>query len=474
VSDANASAPARRGSPVFTVLPLLVFAGILAVVVRRAARPLSNFDTYFHLRYGDEFLSGEWSLWDPGSVSSFATADWVPTQWLAQVLMAGSEEVLGLAGVAWLAGALQCGLVLALYLTGRRWAGPLVVVPAVLLTLVACAPALSARPQVVSYLLMVVVVGALLRSAEDLRARWWLVPLVWLWAQLHGMWPVGIAAMAVAAIGIALGADRSWRLTGRHLLLPVAAAVAAAVTPVGPKLYGAVLLVSSRQEFFAEWGAPRFVSPSGLAFVLLLAVTLVCLLVAPRVSPFQVVMLLFVGGLAIYSSRTLPLAAVSLLPLLAQGLQPYVGPRSAPHRLETGYVLGVTGAALAALALLVPRTSPDPPPEPAWVDGALASLPAGTVVLNDWGWGGYLMWRHPHLDLVMHGYGDSFTTSELQRNKDIGELEPGWDDQVDDTGARYALLPTDSRLAYALEHHEGWSLVHESEDVAFLVAPGTP
>ena len=66
--------------------------------------PLTNTDTYFHLRFGHEFLDGGWSLCDPGSVSSFGTNDWVPTQWLPQVVMAQIEDWFGLAGVAWFQG----------------------------------------------------------------------------------------------------------------------------------------------------------------------------------------------------------------------------------------------------------------------------------------------------------------------------------------------------------------------------------
>ena len=86
--------------------------GTLVSTSWHAGQPLNNNDTYFHLRFGHEFLSGDWSLRDPGSVSSFATADWVPTQWLPQVVMAQTEDWFGLAGVAWLSGLLFLSLAL--------------------------------------------------------------------------------------------------------------------------------------------------------------------------------------------------------------------------------------------------------------------------------------------------------------------------------------------------------------------------
>ena len=55
------------------VFPWVVLVGNLASLVANTARPLTNTDTYFHLRFGQEFLHG-WSLRHPGSVSTFATS----------------------------------------------------------------------------------------------------------------------------------------------------------------------------------------------------------------------------------------------------------------------------------------------------------------------------------------------------------------------------------------------------------------
>ena len=47
-------------------MPILVVIGIFAVVTNHAKDRLSNTDTYFHLRFGHEFLTGNWSLRRPG------------------------------------------------------------------------------------------------------------------------------------------------------------------------------------------------------------------------------------------------------------------------------------------------------------------------------------------------------------------------------------------------------------------------
>ena len=92
-----------------SLLPGTILFITMASLTWHAAMPLTNTDTYFHLRFGHEFLDGGWTLRDPGSVSSFGTNDWVPTQWLPQVVMAQLEDWFGLAGVAWFQGLLHLG-----------------------------------------------------------------------------------------------------------------------------------------------------------------------------------------------------------------------------------------------------------------------------------------------------------------------------------------------------------------------------
>ncbi len=268
-------APPVRFARTRVVLAGLVVVGILVSLFANCARTLTNTDTYFHLRFGQEFLDG-WSLRHPGSVSTFATRDWVPTQWLSEIVMARTEDWFGLAGVAWLSGFLEILLFVALYVVCRDRAEPLVAAAVTATALFAMQNGLSMRPQVVSYLLVAVVVGAWLRTRHDGRVRWWLVPLVWLWAMLHGMWPVALVIGAVAVVGLAL--DRAPRgLVMRAAAVPVASAVVAALTPVGPRLYTEVAAVGSRSSYFAEWGSPDWTSGYAVAVGALFALTVVAM-----------------------------------------------------------------------------------------------------------------------------------------------------------------------------------------------------
>ena len=104
------------------VAPPLVLVIVLTSLVVNSAEPLTNTDTYFHLRFGHAFLDG-WSVRHPGSVSTFANRPWVPTQWLSEIVMASTEEWFGLSGLAWLSGLMELALFATVY--ARHALGPL-------------------------------------------------------------------------------------------------------------------------------------------------------------------------------------------------------------------------------------------------------------------------------------------------------------------------------------------------------------
>ncbi len=454
-----------------TLAAYAVLAAAAVVLVHRAAQPLDNLDTYFHLRFGHEFRTGAWSLRHPGSVSTFATADWVPTQWLPQVVMARVEEWLGLPGVAWLSGLLFLTLALAVYVACRRQAEPLVAAIVVALALEACTSGMSMRPQQISYLLVVVTTATWLRARESGRVPWWLVPLTWVWTMCHGMWPIGIVIGLVAVAGLALDREQPRPVLLRMLAVPLLSAAASLLTPVGPGLFGAVLRVSSRRQYFYEWGPPDFTEFPSIVLLALLALAVVPRLRSAPVPWFDLLLIGLAALSAVYSQRTVPVAACLVAPFAALGLQSLVGVRPPVPRLERLLVAAGYALSLVVLALAVPHTADEPLATPAWLDGALGDLPAGTPVVDETAFGGYLMWRFPQLDLVIHGYGDTFTDTELERNADLDSARGGWRELLRGTGAHYAVLPPGSPLAYDLREIEHWRVLERSPDLELLQAP---
>jgi hypothetical protein len=468
---ARTERPPRR-SVARTILPGLLLTGVFLALARLGSFPLSNPDTYFHLRFGHEFLSGNWSLRDPGSVSTFATADWVPTQWLPQVVMAQAEDWFGLPGVAWLSGLQFLTLGLTLFWACRRQAEPLVAVLLTFLALVACTPGMSMRPQQISYVLVAFTTSAWLSTRKTGRVPWVLVPLTWVWTMCHGMWPVGIVIGFAAVAGLALDRAHPPRKLAQLLAVPVASALVSLVTPVGPGLFPAVLLVKSRAKYFYEWGPPQFTHFYAVVLLLLLALSLLPRLRrGERVPWFDLALIALAALWAVYSIRTIPVAACMAAPLAALALQPALGPLPRAGRREKTLVFAGYVGALAVLAVMVPQTASQPHATPSWMDSSLGDLPAGTKVLDESSTGGFLMWKYPQLDLVAHGYGDTYTDAELERNADIDGVRTGWVELVKDTDVSYAVLDPSSPLAYNLREVEGWTVVHAGKDLEMLAPP---
>ena len=69
-------------------------------------------------------------------------------------------------------------VVLVVYFVCRRYAGPLPAVVATMLFVAAGQGSMTPRPQLVSYVLLVVLLEAWRRTEQDLRPRWWLDPAV--------------------------------------------------------------------------------------------------------------------------------------------------------------------------------------------------------------------------------------------------------------------------------------------------------
>ncbi|MBS4752335.1 hypothetical protein KG112_05870 [Nocardioides sp. zg-ZUI104] len=481
---------ANEGAPAGSRFPLLIRAWppvtsllLVALLAAVASRPYRSFDTYFHLRFGSEFRD-TWSLRHPGHVTSAASNDWAPTQWLPQVVVSWIAER-SEGALALVLATLLAGFAGAAYLYLRSRTRPGTAMTLTLAVVVGCLPYLTGRPQVLSYLFLVGVLASWDLARRTGRAPWWLVPLGWVWAMSHGMWVLGVAASLVLAVGVCWQQrasrphDRLMPRALRLLAVPAGMLGAACLTPVGPRLVGAVLQVGSRSEHFAEWAAPELLTLGAAPVTLLLALAVLLTIRRDRVEPYDVALLGLGVLFSIYSQRTLPLALVVLAAVVAgelgrlrrrtggrPGEQP--GSGAQPGSGELAFV-GVLAAAVVVVAGLLPlRDVPASEVEP-FAD-VLADLPARSMVLTDRATGAVLLWTDQDLDVPIHGYGDVYTDAELEAYDDLARLEPGWKRTLERLGAQVALLPEDDRVAAALQDH-GWQVVRTSDDLVYLVAP---
>ena len=456
--------------------PYALLVATLLWVATRAWGPLKDPDSWWHLRLGEDFLT-QHSLATPDHWSSFATASWVPTEPLPEAVTALVYRGFGLTGVVWLYVATVLLVVVVVFLVCRRYAGPLPAVVATMLFLAAGQGSMTPRPQLVSYLLLLVLLEAWRRSEQDHRPRWWLIPLCWFWSLCHGFWFIGVAYGVLAVAAIALGGRADRRTLIRLAALAVSCVAVVLLNPLGPAVFEGPFQVSQTSQYITEWARPSITSGPALTATAMAAVVGVVWVVRRRrgATWFTLVLLVSAVFWDWYAMRTVVLGALVVAPLLAEALQSLMpleegrrGPRA--PRDEVGAVAGVAVALCAVAAMVVPHTADRPGHVPTALDAQLDRLPSGTAVFNTYELGGWIAWRHPDLNQYIDGLITPYTPEHAQRYHEAGLLDPGWYATVRASGAPVALLESDSALGVRLERR-GWAVLGTDAGFVLLGRP---
>jgi hypothetical protein len=393
-----------------------LFAALAAAALAAVSPALLNdSDTYWQI------MSGGWML-DHGAVlradpfSYTAAGQPVSTQsWLAEIAMAWTFRHGGWAGIHALF-ALAAGvtaLMVAFFLRRRIDTVPALL--AAVLGLSCVAASLLARPHMLALPLLALWSAGLVAAREDNRApSWWLVPVMALWANLHGSFAFGLALAALLGMEAVIAAPHRRRAALRWGLFIAVAIGAAMITPDGWRglLFPFRLTGLSGLAHIGEWQASDFTRPAPLEFALLGALAVLAL-GKVRVTIPRLLILLGLVHLALAHARHQMLLGVAGTLLLAPALA-----AAWPAKNDKASPLSALAAALLlALGLILRLAIPAPRGEDAVSpQAALAHVPGfvrQTPVLNEYAYGGYLIWNgvRPFIDSRADLHGDVFLSN---------------------------------------------------------------
>lgn len=286
---------------------------------------------------------------------------WIDQQWLAKLIdyglyRAGGLGLLSLANALSLLGAL-IGAVLAARSLGARARAVLWVLP---LSYWCFTVGVTVRPQAFAYPLFVVIVWLLIRDLQaPRRAVFWCLPVLVLWANLHGS--VTLGATLVVLGGLAgIVRDRARlraepRLLARHLTLIVAPVLCVLVTPYGLSVisyYRSTLLNPSFHNNVTEWSSVIDYAKLAPVFFALAGLAIWSFCRRPEAtSHWERICLLLVGAGAILAVRNLSWFALLALIVVSRSLPvPRRLPwddRLAGARRRLAFVLTGTAVSLA-------------------------------------------------------------------------------------------------------------------------------
>ncbi|UUZ70737.1 hypothetical protein LP415_14845 [Polaromonas sp. P1(28)-8] len=329
---------AKRATWLFS-WPLIVGMLVYLFLVVRGKMLLEDGDTYLHI------AAGHWILQhraipahDPFSHTMPGTP-WTAHEWLSEIILATVHDMSGWTGVV---AVTALAFASALVLLTRALLRSLEPVYALMFAAFAFAMTVNhllARPHVLAMPLMIIWTIGLVRASESDRApRLWLLPVMTLWANLHGGFTLGLALACVFALEAVLASRRTqcFASTTRSWAFFIALAVASSlITPHGTQgiLFTWQILFKSSYalEFISEWQSPNFQKFQLLEIWLLSGLALV-MHKGFKLPPIRLLLLLGLLHLALKHARNVELLGLVAPLFLRLPLRRSGARRSGPSR----------------------------------------------------------------------------------------------------------------------------------------------
>ncbi|MGI9598077.1 MAG: hypothetical protein ACR2QK_18075 [Acidimicrobiales bacterium] len=438
---------------------------LMAFVV--GARTMTDNSLLTHLATGERIL-------DLGSVPdvdiySYTAAgeSWTVQSWLISLVYAVVGDLGGLSAVRALHGVVAAAIGVGVW---QLVAPARQIVPRFGLAMVPLflgAQLWSPRPLLFGLLAMV----AVLQVAQLNRPVWILLPIMWLWVNSHGSFPLAVVLLGAVAAGAWIDErarpDRELRLlawAGGGILLGL-------LNPVGLRLLWFPVQLLGRREALdrvVEWQAPSFTNWWELLFLALLPVVV---LAATRGTPWRAMLpaitFLVAGLLAV---RNIAVAAIVIVAVLAPTFREFYGAEDGTAVSLVSRLLGraaIVGLVVSLIAVLAqPGLDLDLYP----ID-EVDFLEARDLVANDEvnlihreAVGNYLTYRYGDRASVF--IDDRFDFYPLDVTADHLTLLYGGDyaEVLDRRGADVVLWAEDGLLADWLAATDRWDIVLDGED----------
>jgi hypothetical protein len=410
---------------------------------------------------------------------------WTAHEWLCEVFLAEVYQLTGWTGLvvaAALAFALTLSYVMRFLLARME---PIHALVFSVLTASMLEPQLLARPHVFSWPLLAIWVGALTSAVELRRGPpWWLLGIIVLWANLHGSFTLGLALGAALAIEAVITTPISERIAvarpwGLFVALSI---VAALITPSGwnglwYSIY--VMKLSITLDVISEWLSPDFHRYQPLEVWLLLILS-IALSGRARLSIIRLLLVAGLVHLALKHQRyvtTLGLVAPILMAASlarawyvkqsgahdARCLDKFFLTLARPAHQTAIYVAALFTAMIIASGAYYREYLPSHAITPERAVQAALQAGAKDNVLNDYAFGGYLIFRRipVFIDGRAEVYGDAFMQKMLaglllKNPADLAAM-------LDRYKVGWTLLQTGTPAAALLDLMPGWHRVYSDE-----------
>ncbi len=460
--------------------PLTLMAGVVAAFfgLLVSVRGPVDADYWWHLTTGRLILqTGSVPSTDPYSFAY--DGPWVAHEWLGEVVIAALVDSIGYPLTGLVFGLLvAAALMIPAWSLARGGIAGRAILPWVAVGSYTLASYATVRPQVASWLLLSVLIVLLMRLRTDNRRLLWFIPALFLlWANLHGLWVVGIAVLAVYVAFTVVGRTP---MAGSSAMVLGVMGLSIGATALTPSFVDGMLypLRYLRQDdwgtaFIAEWQPADFTDPRSAGLAVLILGTL---LLGRRGVPGWLVVVAVAGLLSpLIAVRNAPLAVILSMPTLAMGLQAWLGPggtRSpvAARRRRLVELAAASAIVVGMVVVLPPAVSGDARSAfPTAAFDVLEERDPDARALVDYDWGGYAIARlHANGGQVfIDGRSDMYPREIFEDYLEIRAGTDRWQALAERYEIDAILLPPTAELVAA--ERPGWCSAHADEQAVLLL-----
>ena len=389
---------------------------------------------------------------------------WVVQSWLASVLFAGAESGLGGNGIRLVFAVTTALLVLCVWQLSSVAESVTVRAAVCVLVCLVGSTAWSLRPLLFGLLFLAIVLLAL----DGRMKPAWMIPVMWLWVNTHGSFPIAALVVGAAYAGARFDGQRGD--SERRVLVAVVTGtiIGGIANPVGPKLLLFPIELLGRGDilqYVIEWRSPRFNENWIRVFLLALLLSIVALMRRP--SYRTALPVLVVVALSLIAMRNIAVAVVVLTPCLSRGfdgLGTIDGRRPAGVLRVIPVVLGVGAAAIMLVSSTTSAYNLESYPQDAlsWIESR-SLLTADANITHEDFVGNYMEWRYGtdvrvYMDDRFELHSDELMTQYF----DLSTAKAGWVETVKD--ADVVLWRRNTPAETVLRMSSDWAVRYEDED----------
>jgi len=449
---------------------------------------LADPDIGWHLRDAQLlFQSHAFIRTDPYTFSLRGHA-WMNPEWLSEVFYFGAWKAFGLRGLEAVSIVfIECMAAGVCLLAWQRTRSMRPAAFAVFLWLIFSSVSIAPRPQLCGWICLIVELAILERfrnAPSGTRHCLWTLPLLFaLWINLHGSWPIGLVMLlAYLACGLktfSIGAIEStaWTRAQRNSLILFAALSVPALllNPYGWNLVAYPFIIAGKHPItlntVQEWQTLDLHSIRGRLVFLEVAALLVSRAFRPRPWRLYDAVSLFLAVFAGFSySRFLLFTGIVLCPLLAEEAT-FLGrdnPEIDKRWLNAAIVALAIGFCVTHLPSTQELTTQSNTGYPAKAVAYLREHPPAGPILNDFNWGGYVIWNDPAQPIFIDTRADIFEQSGLLKSYiDLIGLQLPIE-AFNRGQLRYVFFPRNAAIVAALTRSPNWTVEYQDDTAVLL------